>query len=138
MRLKASLQPKTDKNDQVRTLARGLDILELLKDHGALTLTEIANQLGMNKSTIHRLISTLCDHGLVEREPDSQKYYLSLHMLTYGHQVIGKLQLRRVALPHLEYLQQISGQRVLLSTLHQGMDLWLEILRPPSRIYHLA
>ncbi|HNT06641.1 MAG TPA: IclR family transcriptional regulator, partial [Anaerolineae bacterium] len=129
---------ETGVNIQVQALARGLRILALLRDRGPLSLIEIAALLGMHKSTIHRLSNTLCDLGFAERDADSQKYSLSLELLTYGRRVINDLPLRRVAIPNLERLQRASGEPVLLSTLHQGMVLWLEIVRPVWRTYQSA
>lgn len=123
--------------DHVRALARGLCVLDLLRDRGPLTLTEIGAQLQVHKSTLHRLLNTLCSLGFVERDPDNQKYRLGLQLLTYGRRVVNDLQLRRVAMPHLEQLQRNSGESVLLSTLFEGKVLWLEILRPPTRGYQL-
>src|SRR5713101_199916 len=39
-----------------------------------LTVVELASQVGLNRSTAWRLLATLDAHGLVERDPATQRY----------------------------------------------------------------
>ena len=54
----------------VQSVDRALRVLEILADHGARGVTEIADELGVHKSTAFRLISVLEDHQLVEQVED--------------------------------------------------------------------
>jgi IclR family KDG regulon transcriptional repressor len=121
---------------QVRTLARGLSIMETLKDRGPSSLTEIAGEVNIDKSTVLRLLDTFGDFGFVERDPETKKYRLGLPLIMYGRRVASDLQLRRVALPYLERLQQTSRETVNLSTLYEGMVVWVVNLysQSPDRI----
>jgi len=52
-----------------QTLSRGIRILEVLADaRGPLTIDEIAQRLEVHRSVAYRLLRTLEDHGLVERD----------------------------------------------------------------------
>lgn len=52
-----------------QTLSRGIRILEVLADaRQALSIDELATELGVHRSVAYRLIRTLEAHGLVERE----------------------------------------------------------------------
>jgi IclR family transcriptional regulator, acetate operon repressor len=46
----------------VQSVDRALRVLEILADHGARGVTEIADELGVHKSTAFRLMSMLEDH----------------------------------------------------------------------------
>ncbi|XVH31602.1 IclR family transcriptional regulator [Haloferacaceae archaeon DSL9] len=66
----------------VTTVETALDVIELLRARDASTLTEIATELGMAKSTAHRHLSTLEWRGYVVRSGDN--YRLSLKFLDIG------------------------------------------------------
>ncbi|WP_136609744.1 IclR family transcriptional regulator [Sinomonas albida] len=52
-----------------QTLSRGLTALEILADSRApLTIAEVAESLGLHRSIAYRIIRTLEDHSLVERD----------------------------------------------------------------------
>ena len=48
----------------LQTADRALEILELLARE-SMTLTDIQNKMGLNKSTAHRLMMTLLNRGFV-------------------------------------------------------------------------
>lgn len=52
-----------------QTLSRGIRVLEILADSRApLTIGEVAESLGLHRSIAYRIIRTLEDHSLVERD----------------------------------------------------------------------
>ncbi|MFC0524523.1 IclR family transcriptional regulator [Pontibacillus salicampi] len=54
-------------NYEVKTLKKGLQILELIKAHGPRDLLHIQKELGFNKSTAYRLVTTLLDNGYLQK-----------------------------------------------------------------------
>ena len=60
----------------MQSVDRALRVLEILADQGARGVTEIADELGVHKSTAFRLISVLEDHQLVEQVEDRGRYHL--------------------------------------------------------------
>ncbi|WP_415856979.1 helix-turn-helix domain-containing protein, partial [Sinomonas sp. G460-2] len=59
--------PETAAHSQ--TLSRGLRALEILADSRTpLTIAEVAESLGLHRSIAYRIIRTLEDHSLVERD----------------------------------------------------------------------
>jgi DNA-binding MarR family transcriptional regulator len=60
-----------------RALLRGLAVLACFgPERETLGLMEIAEQLGLNGSTIHRYVITLVAVGLLEQSPETRKYSL--------------------------------------------------------------
>ena len=57
---------------EIQSLARGLKLMELLaaspEDVG---VTELANEMGIDKSSVSRLIQTLAAYGYAEQDPVS-------------------------------------------------------------------
>ncbi len=119
-----------------RTLERGLRILDVLKDRGPSTLTEIAQALQLDKSTAHRLLRTMVNLLFVEREPEGTKYRLAVKLVEHGRRVIADMELHRVALPHLHHLREAAGESANLAVLHGGAIVWVATLegRSPLRM----
>jgi len=69
----------------IQSVMRALEILEYLAEHGNnCRLQDISEGLGLNKSTIHSLISTLEHKGYVIHDIDSPRYSLGLNCMRLG------------------------------------------------------
>lgn len=87
----------------------------LAEDERELGTNEIARRAGVNASTVSRLLATLAANGLVEHVPDTGRYRLGTRLLQLGQIVLGRLDLRRVASPHLQALVEETGETATLS-----------------------
>jgi DNA-binding IclR family transcriptional regulator len=100
------------------TLIKGLQIMELLAHSDrALNLTEIAQQLGLVKSNVHRLLQSLTDVEYVIRNDGTGGYSASTRLWELGSAVLFKLDLRRHAERWMETLMEQTGESVHLSIL---------------------
>ncbi len=107
---------------QIESLLRGLQVLSLFnRDTNALSLTEIKDAAGLNKTTAFRIISTLESVGYLERDPETKKYRPGLKVLQLGFTAIASLGFRQVARPYLRQLSLDVNETVSLSVL-DGMD----------------
>lgn len=76
----------------VQSVDRTLSIMELLSDHDeGLGITEIGERLGLHKSTVHRLLSTLIYKEYVVKDKESNKYMLTLKLFELGNKKVEKL-----------------------------------------------
>lgn len=102
-----------------QSLERGLLLLALLRDspQAELSLAEIAQGVGLNKSTVHRLLAALARHGHVCQDPANRRYRLGLTFLEFGHRVVERLDVRRHALRVMRALAEESGESVHLNVL---------------------
>jgi len=82
-----------------------------------LSAAELAHQLRLPKSTVHRLLATLQQHGYVERDEDGGGYTIGLQILTLASALLNDLDLRRVGLPYLAELGRRVGETVHLVVL---------------------
>lgn len=100
------------------TLLRGLQVLELLsRSERPLTLTQIATELGIVKSNVHRLMQGLTEMRYVLRHEDSGAYAASIKLWELGSAVLSKLDLRRHAERQMDALLEQTGESVHLSVL---------------------
>jgi IclR family KDG regulon transcriptional repressor len=90
------------------------------------TLSELARQIGVHKSSAFRLLSTLEAHGFVEKSPAGHGYRLGWKLLELAGRLLSRYELRELAAPHMEQLAQRSGEIVHLSVLDGGEIVYLE------------
>jgi DNA-binding IclR family transcriptional regulator len=101
----------TPRRNRVQSLDRALDVLEALATARELGVSEIAARTGLVVSTAHRLLATLAERGYVGQNPASGRYTLGFKVL----ELVGGLEARTSALrtaahPHLERIQQATGE----------------------------
>lgn len=80
-------------------------------------ITTLAQQLELDKATVHRLLDTLRQHGYVQQNADTQKYYLTLKLWTLGSKVVERRSITEAARPILRSLLNDGRDMVYLSVL---------------------
>ena len=119
----------------VQSLNRGLQLLELLglaeKPAG---LPELSEALGVDRSTVHRLLSTLLWRGYVQQDPDSKRYWLGLKVVELSRLAIDRLSLRSVAKPYLKRLVRETGESANLAVMADDHALCLDHEPSPSAL----
>jgi IclR family transcriptional regulator, pca regulon regulatory protein len=104
-----------------QSLERGLAILGCFRpDKSVLGIADMADDLGMSRSTTHRYVITLLALGYLE-QGHSRKYRLGLRVTDLGQSALDSLGLRAPAHPYLEELRQRSSYTTSLGVL-DGMD----------------
>lgn len=96
----------------VQALSRGLRILEIISENGAMTITEIARVLEVNKSTASRLVETLCYHDMVQLNKNTRKYQLGLRVLNLGTSLENNLDIIDIARPIIHSVAEELNQSV--------------------------
>lgn len=105
----------------VQSLDRALSVLETLAgQREGLPLTRIAQRVGLHKSTVHRLLATLCVRGYVEKLSTGE-YRLGRRVVELGSMYLNQLELKTEAQPFLRRLLDETTQPVHLAVL-EGMD----------------
>ena len=105
-------QPSTR---DVEATVRAVEILDALADGGELGTSEVARRTGISPSTVSRQLGTLTRVGLVEHVTATGRYRLGVRTLRYANAVLGRLNLRDLARPHLEELVHDVGETATLS-----------------------
>lgn len=119
-----------------RALARGLDVLESLarSDQGTAGVSAIANQVGLDKATVTRLLQTLISAGYVMQNPSSRQYRLTGKILQLAHVASAGLELLGVARPHLRQLRDRLNETVHLGVLEGLSVVYLDKLESANTI----
>lgn len=114
----------------VRAIERALQILESFDEtHRARGVSEIAGAVGLHKATTHRLITTLANHGYLDKLPGGQQYRLGMKLATLGLSILRDMDLRREALPFITAAVERCEETCDLSVLDNGEALIVEVIR---------
>ncbi len=79
-------------------------------EHRHLGVVEIAEETGLHKSSVSRLMTTLELERLVERDPVTRRYSLGLGLLSVAGTLLADLDVRRTAYPVLVELAARTGE----------------------------
>src|SRR5665213_541366 len=109
-----------------QSLERGLAILTCFTpERPVLGIANIADELGMSRSTTHRYVITLVALGYLEQGA-SRKYRLGLRPTDLGRSVIESSGDRELAHDLLEDLRGQTGLTVSLATLNHSEIVYLD------------
>ncbi len=107
-----------DQAPVTRSVARAIAILQAFDESRIeLGVTELGHLTGIDKSTVYRLLSDLQQGGLIEQNPETSKYYLGFDLVRLAGLALRRLELPRIARPHLRELAGLSQETVNLSIL---------------------
>ncbi|SEF16796.1 IclR family transcriptional regulator [Jiangella alba] len=96
----------------MKSLSRALEVLTELSRHGhPRTLTDITNAVGLHKSTVHRMLATFVEFGLVRRD-EANRYVVGLGALDLARAARGDAGPDSVVHPALSALHESTGQAV--------------------------
>jgi IclR family acetate operon transcriptional repressor len=99
-------------------LATGLRTLELLVSaHRPVGVTDIAEELGIDKANAHRTLAALVRLGYVEQDPSTRRYGATVRVVELARSVLDSRDLTVVAAPHLKSLWATSGENTHLAVL---------------------
>jgi IclR family transcriptional regulator, acetate operon repressor len=102
-------------------VGRALDVLAWIADHHAdpLVVRQIARDLGTTPSTVHRILGTFQDRGLIARG-DHGEYVAGLELYRICVAVATELSPARIAHPHLQQLAKQCNETTLFGIYDSG------------------
>src|SRR5258708_3748222 len=116
-----------------QSLERGLAILSCFTARRpVLGIADIADELGMSRSTTHRYVITLLALGYLEQGA-SRKYRLGLRVTDLGMSALNSTGLPEHAHPYLEELRQRTSYTTSLGVLDGGEVLYVDRVRSYRR-----
>ncbi|WP_051174947.1 IclR family transcriptional regulator [Nocardia exalbida] len=96
-------------------------ILLMLLDSPALRVANVARDLGVARSTAHRMLTTLQARGLLRQDPATKTYGPGASLVELGMAVMGAVDLRAEIRPVLEKLSAETGETAHLLVL-EGVE----------------
>src|SRR2546430_11123902 len=118
----------------VEATVRAVAVLDALADGGELGTTDLSRRTGISASTVSRQLGTLARLGLVEHVPATGRYRLGVRVLRLANAVLGRLNLRDVARPHLESLVHDVGEAGTPSVPGEGQALTGDLVPHPPHL----
>jgi len=111
-------------------------ILKALGQHpGRLGLADLSERVGLAKTTVHGLLRTLQEHGLVEQHFDTDKYQLGPELLQLGNSYLDLSELRSRSLAWSELLATRVGEAVRVGVPHgSGVLVVHHVFRPDASL----
>jgi len=106
----------TQSEGRLSSVASAIRVLKAFSETEVeIGISTLAKRLGLAKSTVHRLASTLTAEGLLEQNPEN----------ALGALVRRRMDISTQALPYLHELREITGETVHLATLEQSNIIYL-------------
>lgn len=116
---------------RLASVDRALTAMKLfLQEQEDWGVSELADQLGVQKSTAHALLGTLMAHDLVEQLPTTRRYRLGPAALAYGMRGNGHAALLEAVHPTLARLAHMSGETAVLCIPQDGRFLIADAVEP--------
>lgn len=118
-----------------KTLVKGLEVLEALAlSEAARGVSDLARQMGLTKSNVHRTLQTLVAAGYVRKNGASGDYECTMKLPRLAASVLSRLDLRRAAEPHMQALAQSTQETVHLSLLEDRDVFYLHKIDSPQPV----
>jgi DNA-binding IclR family transcriptional regulator len=119
-----------------QTLDRGLRVLEVLAaTPGGLTVTALAARVGVNRTVVYRLVTTLEQHRLARRDAAGLVHVgLGVLALARGLQPV----LRELSAPVLRALAEELGMTAHLTVADGGEALAIAVVEPTWTDFHVG
>jgi IclR family mhp operon transcriptional activator len=101
----------------IRALMRGLDALTVLNSRDGATVSEVAQSIRLPRTTVYRILETLCDAGFAFRETADDRYRLSIRVRGLSEGFDDEAWVRELVKPCIDELCRECVWPVSLSTL---------------------
>jgi DNA-binding IclR family transcriptional regulator len=88
----------------IQSIERAISVLDLFKENKQLGLAEIAENVGLSKTTIHNIIKTLEENDFLRQNKKTKTYQLGYSILELGLKQNTELDINRNALGPLQKL----------------------------------
>jgi len=118
-----------DPKHGVQSVYRALKLLEYVcssDNHRGVSLSELSDYIGLSKPSVYRLLNTLQAFHLVSKEPQTGLYHPGPGLIELAQKGLERFEIRKIALPYLEELQNKTDETVHLAILDSGEVVYLE------------
>ena len=110
-------------SDIIQSVDRALEVMIYLYHEGKETsITKIAADLGVYKSTVYRTLVTLENRGFVRKNPETDKYWLGNRLFVLGKGVENRMGLPEIVRPYAKKLYDAYCEVVNVSILERNPD----------------
>ena len=115
----------SDKADTVAAVEKAFAILDCLGNKRDMSVTEMAQQLALSKSSVHRLLQTLKVLGFVAQDGESDRYRATLKLFELGGKVLENTDLVREADEEMRQLGALTRETIHLGALDEDAIIYI-------------
>ncbi len=101
-----------EEKNPIQVADRLFHALELLAENGAMGLKELSDSLKLNKSTAHRVVTSLIYLGYARQEEETGKYEPTFKVVHLANQIMGRVEMVSLLRPYLQKLMERAGETV--------------------------
>ena len=113
----------------MKSVSCALGILDMLTGFPTgLSLKQIADHFELTRNKAFRLMSTLCEAGLVERDAEAGTYRLGVYSVALGQKFVMNSSVVNYAHPIIEQLARKHGEAVYMSVLNDEEVLFIDMV----------
>ena len=110
----------------IQVIERMMSLLDVLAESpNPATLKMLSHATGLHPSTAHRILAVMTHARLVERR-DASTYVLGIRLLELGSIVKARINLREIALPFMQRLQEMVGEVINLGVRDEDDIIYIE------------
>lgn len=106
-----------DSTRPIRALMRGLDALTFLNSQDGATVSEVAHEIRLPRTTVYRILETLCDSGFAFRDQSDERYRLTIRVRGLSAGFDDEAWVSRIAKPIMQALGEELTWPLHLATL---------------------
>src|SRR5260370_23462707 len=112
--MQATPEEKGDSGDgRLSSVAAAIRVLKVFSEQEPeIGISNLAKRMGLAKSTVHRLATTLVSEGLLEQNEENGRYRLGIQLFTLGALVRRRIDVSKQAVPFLHVLREHTGETV--------------------------
>ncbi|MBP2628326.1 MAG: transcriptional regulator, IclR family [Firmicutes bacterium] len=101
--------------ERIKSVDRAIDLLECFTETKTeIGVTELAKLIGITKPSAYRMAETLLTRGYLIKDPDRLRYQIGPKVLGLLKVFFSKLDIRTIALPHMNKIRDIFDEGVSL------------------------
>src|SRR5258705_10974040 len=114
---------------RLSSVANAIRLTKAFSEHEfEMGISALAGRLGLAKSTVHRLATTLVEYDILEQNRETGKYRLGLALFELGTLVRRKMDTASESRAQMYELAQSTGETVQLAVLDHQSVLYIRIL----------
>ena len=125
----------TQRSARSQTVEKALQLLSAVAEQPEpASLVALSRAANLDKTTTHRLATSLTRFGLLRFDPVERSYSLGMRLVELGQRAIGQLSLPKLARPYLERVGELSGEVANLGIHDDGQIVFIDQVQSPQPV----
>jgi IclR family transcriptional regulator, acetate operon repressor len=110
-------------NYPIGSVDSALQLLKIFSAQKAVRIADASREIGVARSTAHRMVQQLQYRGFVSQDPETRMYVAGPELVRMALSVVRQLDLRTIAMPVMQRLEHSLGETVHVAEL-RGSDIF--------------